>query len=73
MHQEKKIDHDMFNCFSRGSDQAASRDREISSLRRQLDSTGEELTETGRSREAISLPPRRWLDEAPARTRRPAA
>ena len=55
--------------YSRLKEAVSEKDREISSLRRQLDATGEELTEAGRSREVVLRENRRLQDDLAIMTR----
>lgn len=55
--------------YSRSSDNLVSRDREISSLRRQLDEVSEELTEKSRSREVALRENRRLQEDLTTMTR----
>ena len=55
--------------FSRSKDQSSCKDREILSLRRQLDSTSNELTDTSRSREVALRENKRLQDDLATMTR----
>ena len=55
--------------FSRNLDGLTSKDREVASLRRQVDATSDELTETGRQREVALRENRRLQDDLATMTR----
>ncbi len=55
--------------FRRGTGSLTAKDREVLSLRRQLDSTSEELTETSRAREVALRENRRLQDDLATMTR----
>jgi len=55
--------------YSRSRETVNAKDREIASLRRQIDSTSEELTEVGRGREVALRENRRLQDDLNTMTR----
>ncbi len=59
----------LFINFSRNLDGLTSKDREVASLRRQIDATSDELTETGRQREVALRENRRLQDDLATMTR----
>ena len=59
----------MFSLISRNLDSLSVKDREIVSLKRQLDATGDELTESNRGREVVLRENRRLQDDLATMTR----
>ena len=59
----------ILSYLSRARDGQSSKEREVGSLRRQLDNTSEELTEVGRGREVALRENRRLQDDLATMTR----